>query len=105
MLRMNESRVTFATVFGVVACAMAAFGGTVKVPLKAGWKFVKADDPAVGTNLTLQVMSGILDRAQHGDLAGAPDFAWAKPRYASRTTGAWSSRSTPTAPTATPSST
>ena len=78
---MNESRAAFATVLGVVACAMAAFGGTVKIPLEAGWKFVKADDPAAGTNLTLQAMSGILDRAQRGDLAGAPDFAWAKPAF------------------------
>ena len=70
-------------VVGVAAaiCALVAFGGTVKVPLKAGWRFVKADDPAAGTNLTLQAMSGILDRAQRGDLAGAPDFAWAKPAF------------------------
>ena len=61
--------------------AAAAFGETVKVPLKTGWKFVKADDPATGTNLTMQAMSGILDRAQHGDVAGAPDFAWAKPEF------------------------
>ena len=70
-------------VVGVAAaiCAMVAFGGTTKVPLKAGWKFVKADDPAAGTNLTMQAMSGILDRAQRGDLAGAPDFAWANPAF------------------------
>ena len=61
--------------------ATVAFGETVKVPLKAGWKFVKADDPAAGTNLTMQAMSGILDRAQRGDLAGAPDFAWANPAF------------------------
>ena len=34
--------------------ATVAFGGTVKVPLKTGWRFMKADDPAAGTNLTMQ---------------------------------------------------
>ena len=61
--------------------ATIAFGGTVKVPLKTGWKFVKADDPAAGTNLTMQAMSSILDRAQRGDVAGAPDFPWAQPAF------------------------
>ena len=61
--------------------ATVAFGGTVKVPLKTGWRFVKADDPAAGTNLTMQAMSAILDRAQRGDVAGAPGFAWAKPAF------------------------
>ena len=61
--------------------ASMAFGGTVKVPLKEGWRFVKADDPAAGTNLTIQAMSGILDRACRGDLAGAPAFDWAKPAF------------------------
>ena len=32
----------------VALCASAVAGGTVKVPLKSGWKFVKADDPAAG---------------------------------------------------------
>ena len=61
--------------------AAAAFGETVKVPLNTGWKFVKADDPAAGTNLTMQAMSGLLDRAQRGDVAGAPEFDWAKPGF------------------------
>ena len=61
--------------------ATVAFGGTVKVPLKTGWRFMKADDPAAGTNLTMQAMSAILDRAARGDTADAPDFAWAKPAF------------------------
>ena len=56
-------------------------GGTLKVPLKEGWRFVKADDPQAGTNLTLQAMSGILDRAVCGDAAGAPAFGWAQPAF------------------------
>jgi len=54
--------------------ATVAFGGTVKVPLKTGWRFMKADDPAAGTNLTMQAMSAILDRASRGDTADADDF-------------------------------
>ena len=61
--------------------ATVAFGGTVKVPLKTGWRFMKADDPAAGTNLTMQAMSTILDRAARGDTADAPDFGWAKPAF------------------------
>ena len=63
------------------ALAIAAFGATEKVALKAGWRFVKADDPAVGTNLTLQAMSSILDRADRGDASGAPTLDWAKPDF------------------------
>ena len=63
------------------ALAATAFGGTAKVPLKEGWRFVKADDPTAGTNLTLQTMSAILDRADRGDTAGAPVFDWAKPSF------------------------
>ena len=61
-----------------VGIASIAFGGTTKIPLKAGWRFVKADDPAAGTNLTIKAMSALLDRVQRGDDSGAPDFAWAK---------------------------
>ena len=63
------------------AFSMLAFGGTQKVPLKEGWRFVKADDPMAGTNLTLRTMSAILDRADRGDTAGAPAFDWAKPDF------------------------
>ena len=62
-------------------CAAFAHGATVKVPLKAGWRFAKADDPAAGTNLTIKAMSSLLDRAARGDTAGAPDFGWAKPGF------------------------
>ncbi|MBR4652429.1 MAG: DUF4982 domain-containing protein [Kiritimatiellae bacterium] len=79
----------------MVLCAAFAQGATVKVPLKDGWRFVKADDPAACTNLTIQVMSGILDRAEKcggtgrvalpdgcgQGLTALPDFAWAKPEF------------------------
>ena len=64
-----------------VCCAVTATGGTMNVPLKEGWRFVKADDPAAGTNLTIKAMIDILDRADRGDTSGAPDFAWAKPGF------------------------
>jgi beta-galactosidase len=63
------------TAFAAGMCALAA---TVKVPLDEGWRFVKADDPSALTNLTIRSMSDILDRAQGGDLSGAPNFAWAR---------------------------
>ncbi|MBQ3289853.1 MAG: DUF4982 domain-containing protein [Kiritimatiellae bacterium] len=59
-------------------CAALAHGATQSVPLKDGWRFIKADDPAAGTNLTLQSMSSILDRADRGDTSGAPALDWAK---------------------------
>ena len=59
----------------------AAFGGTQKVPLDHGWRFVKADDPSAGTNLTIQAMSAILSRADRGDASGAPEFVWAAPGF------------------------
>jgi len=58
-----------------------AFGGTQKVPLDSGWRFVKADDPSAGTNLTIQAMSAVLDRADRGDASGAPELAWAAPGF------------------------
>ena len=85
-----------AIALGTILCTAFAQGATVKVPLKDGWRFVKADDPAAGTNLTLQAMSGILDWAEKCDggmgssrptdgggqgLAALPDFAWAKPEF------------------------
>ena len=61
--------------------AFAANGATEKVSLNVGWRFAKADDPAAGTNLTIKVMSAILDRADRGDVAGAPAFNWAQPGF------------------------
>ena len=66
---------------GVVGLAVVAFGGTTKVALKSGWKFVKADDPKAGTNLTLQAMSEILDKADKGDCSYAPEFDWAQTAF------------------------
>ena len=72
----------YAIVLAVAAlCSAFARGATERIPLKTGWRFVKADDPSAGTNLTIKAMSGILDSAARGDLAGAPDFAWAKPGF------------------------
>ena len=66
----------------VLACgALAACGATEKIPLREGWRFTKADDPALGTNLTIQAMSSILDRADRGDCSGAPAVDWAKPGF------------------------
>ena len=74
-----------AIVTTVMALGMVfAQGATVKVPLKDGWRFVKADDPSADTNLTMQAMSGILDRAEKcggGQGLTAPDFAWAMPEF------------------------
>ena len=61
--------------------AAISLGGTVKVPLKEGWRFVKADDPKAGTNLTLRAMSVVLDRAERGNLANAPALDWAEPAF------------------------
>ena len=63
------------------AAFAAAFGATEKVALRTGWRFVKADDPVAGTNLTIRAMSAILDRADKGDVSGAPAFGWARPDF------------------------
>ena len=62
-------------------CLAFAHGATERVPLKCGWRFVKADDPSAGTNLTIKAMSGILDRAARGDMSGAPALGWAVPEF------------------------
>ena len=62
-------------------CAACALAGTERVALRDGWRFVKADDPAAGTNLTIAALSGILDRAERGDATGAPAFGWAAPGF------------------------
>ena len=73
-------------VLGVVAVSLscAAFGATEKVPLTLGWKFVKADDPAIGTNYGFKAMSEVLDRADRGDLTGVPATGWCKPGFDDR---------------------
>ena len=43
--------------FGVCALAGVANAATVKVPLKEGWRFIKADDPSAGASLTMKTMS------------------------------------------------
>ena len=70
-------------IYACVAAALAvvSFGATEKVALKTGWRFVKGDEPAAGTNLTIKAMSAMLDRACVGNVSGAPVFAWAKPEF------------------------
>ena len=68
-------------VCAAVVFAAGAFGATEKIALKTGWRFVKADDPAAGTNLTIKAMSSMLDRADRGDVSGAPSFSWAQPGF------------------------
>ena len=68
-----------------VASAASACGATIKIPLKVGWRFAKADDPkyVCDSNLSNEVrkISSILDRAERGDLSGGIDFEWAKPSF------------------------
>ena len=52
---------------------------TLKVPLKTGWRFIKADDPSAPDNLTQGEMSLILDAANRTEFCQweKPTFAWA----------------------------
>ena len=77
---MNISIRIFTPIIAAVF-ALCASGATVSVPLDEGWRFVKGDDPFARSNLTIQAMSGIFDRANRGDTSGAPAFAWAKPAF------------------------
>jgi beta-galactosidase len=54
---------------------------TISIPLADGWRFIKADDPSAGAELTMQAMSDLLDRADRGDCSGAPHFEWAQPSF------------------------
>ena len=71
--------------FFVALTAATVCGATVKVPLKTGWKFAKADDPkyVCDASMSNEVMklSSILDRAERGDLSDTIDFDWAKPSF------------------------
>ena len=82
-MEMHVSRCALvAFVLGVAATVFAqAADCSITVSLDTGWRFVKGDDPAVGTNLTIKAMSAILDRAALGDVASAPSFDWAKPDF------------------------
>ena len=40
--------------------------GTIRIPIDEGWRFIKADDPSAGANLSMQAMSALLDRADRG---------------------------------------
>ena len=60
-----------------------SYGAIERVPLKTGWKFVKADDPAIvvdHANYSNEIrrLSGILDRAYKGDFSGALKTDWCK---------------------------
>ena len=76
---MRNVRRTLAVLAGQGLMALAAascFGRTETVPLATDWKFVKADDPKIGTNYAFRTMAAVLDRADRGDLAGAPTNDW-----------------------------
>jgi len=78
---MKKILMTVAAVAAGVASA-----ATEKVPLKTGWKFVKADDPAIGVDHAnysneIRRLSSVLDRANRGDLTGAPATEWCKPGF------------------------
>ena len=68
-----------------VVCGAAllstGFAATEKVALRGGWRFVKADDPKIGTNYHFKAMGDVLDRADRGDLSGAPANDWSKPGF------------------------
>lgn len=78
------------------AAAVTAFGSIETIPLKTGWKFIKADDPSAPDNLTQGEMSLILDainlrvgpRAKGWSQWNRPTFAWAAKDFDD---GAWKS--------------
>ena len=77
--------------------------GNISIPLSDGWRFIKADDPSVGAELTMQATSDLLDKVNSGEdpapsgpnaagkmpaLPGgpsgpnsAPHFEWAQPSF------------------------
>ena len=63
------------------ALLSTVFAATEKVALKGGWKFVKADDPKIGASYDFKTMGAVLDRADRGDLSGAPANDWSKPGF------------------------
>ena len=69
--------------FAAMAAGMMASAAIEKVPLKTGWKFTKADDPAIVVDHAnysneIRKLSAILDRANRGDLSGAPQTTWCR---------------------------
>lgn len=79
-LRMNSDMSKVAGVVVLVFASLALAAATVKVPLKTGWRFIKADDPSCKANLSQGNMSAILDQAHRTaswGLFDAPAFAWA----------------------------
>jgi len=66
--------------------AVTSFGAIERVPLKAGWKFVKADDPKLSVDHAnysneIRKLSAILDRASRGDFSAAPATTWCAPGF------------------------
>ena len=68
----------------IVLLSLPTLAATERIPLKAGWRFLKADDPKIGTNYGFQAMSVTLDRAVWGDLSGAPAADWCAPTFDDR---------------------
>jgi len=65
-----------------LTAGISAFGAIEKIPLKSGWKFCKGDDPKITVETCMsneiRKLSAILDRAERGDLSGAPAADWCK---------------------------
>ena len=68
----------------IVLLSLPTLAATERIPLKAGWRFLKADNPKIGTNYGFQAMSVTLDRAVWGDLSGAPAAGWCAPTFDDR---------------------
>ena len=69
--------------FAAMAAGMMASAAIEKVSLKTGWKFTKADDSAIVVDHAnysneIRKLSAILDRANRGDLSGAPQTTWCR---------------------------
>ena len=82
---MNMGKTQALFLAAALAAGMAS-AAIEKVPLKTGWKFTKADDPAIvvdHANYSNEIrrLSSILDRAYGGDLTGAPKTEWCKPGF------------------------
>ena len=66
--------------------SMLAYGGIERIPLKSGWRFAKADDPAIAVDHAnysneIRRLSAILDKASRGDFSGAPKTDWCRPDF------------------------
>ncbi len=83
-MHIGVSSLKFGVSVGIALAVVGmACGAITKMPLKAGWKFIKADDPAMvvdHANYSNEIrrLSAILDWANRGDLSGAPALTWSR---------------------------